>query len=143
MDPDCMYCTKNQKLKDLMIEVCDLKVSTLYLHRDQTYKGRSIVTFKGHKNELFDIDEEDLKDYIIDIKNVAFALKKAFGADKINCGAMGDRLPHYHMHIFPKYKDGFTWGGQFNTNPPPANKVTLNEAEYDAMIVKLKEILKK
>lgn len=33
MDNNCLYCTKNHKLQDLMIEVCKLSVSTLYLLR--------------------------------------------------------------------------------------------------------------
>lgn len=35
MSSDCFYCKKDKALKHLMIEICSLKVSTLYLFRDR------------------------------------------------------------------------------------------------------------
>ena len=42
------------------------------------------------------------------------------------------------MHLVPKYKDEFEWGGVFEMNP---QKVFLTDAEYDEMIAKIKENL--
>ena len=49
---DCFYCTKDERLDSLMMEVCELSASTLYLFKDQTYKGRCIVACKEHKREI-------------------------------------------------------------------------------------------
>ena len=50
---DCFYCENGEKLNSLMIEVCKLDYSTVYLNRDQKHKGRCIVMFKDHKTEYF------------------------------------------------------------------------------------------
>ena len=39
------------------------------------------------------------------------------------------------MHLCPKYKDGFEWGGTFEMNPC---KTFLTDAEYQEMINKIK-----
>ncbi len=35
-DNDCFYCVKDSRLTDLMIKVCDLEASTLYMFKEQT-----------------------------------------------------------------------------------------------------------
>ena len=42
------------------------------------------------------------------------------------------------MHLVPKYRDGFEWGGVFAMNP---GKVFLSDAEYADMIEKIKAAL--
>jgi hypothetical protein len=44
------------------------------------------------------------------------------------------------MHIVPKYKDGYGFGGVFEMNP---QKVALSDAEYAAIIEKITVALKK
>jgi hypothetical protein len=39
------------------------------------------------------------------------------------------------MHLCPKYKDGYEWGGTFEMNPA---KTLLTDAEYQEMIEKIK-----
>lgn len=134
----CFYCEKDQRLNDLMIEICQLGVSTLYLFREQTHKGRCIVAYNKHVNELFELDEKELELYMKDVTKAASAIKKAFSADKINYGAYSDKLPHLHFHLVPKYEDGYSWGSTFEMNP---NKTLLGEEEYKAIISHIKENL--
>ena len=43
-DPkDCLYCTNNETLHNLMIEICHLRVSRAFLFKEQTYHGRCLV----------------------------------------------------------------------------------------------------
>ena len=45
---ECFYCEKdNEKRKALMLDVCELPYSIVYLFRDQKNKGRCVVAFKG------------------------------------------------------------------------------------------------
>ena len=71
---------------------------------------------------------------------MAKALHLAFSPDKINYGAYGDTGCHLHVHLVPKYRDGYEWGGVFEMNP---GKVTLSDEEYSAMIDKIKDALAK
>ena len=56
---ECFYCEKdNEKRKALMLDVCELPYSIVYLFRDQKNKGRCVVAFKGHKTEYFQLTPE-------------------------------------------------------------------------------------
>jgi diadenosine tetraphosphate (Ap4A) HIT family hydrolase len=138
-DQTCFYCVQDQRLNDLMIEICELTASTLYLFREQTYRGRCIVAYKGHVNELFELTAEERNLFMADVAKAATAIKKAFSADKINYGAYSDKLPHLHFHLVPKYQDGPSWGSTFAMSPE--DKVLLQEAEYTQLIQKIKENL--
>ena len=51
---------KDQRLHDLMIELAPLQVSTLYLFREQTYRGRCLVAYRAHVNELYELPPDEL-----------------------------------------------------------------------------------
>lgn len=130
-DP-CNYCSNDSRLKDLMIEVAELDASVLYLFREQTYRGRCIVAYKGaHKRELFELSPDERRRFMEDVARVAAAVQKAFNPQKINYGAYGDKMPHVHFHIVPKYTDAPKWGGTFDMMPE--EKVFLSQEQYDAI----------
>lgn len=138
-DENCFYCSKNQDLDNLMIKICDLKASTVYLFKEQTYKGRCNVVFKEHKSEIIDLTPEELADYMSDVAKTASAIQAAFGPNKINYGAFADTMKHLHFHIVPKYEGGPSWGKTFDMMPE--NKVLLSEEEYTDVIHKIKNNL--
>ncbi|GHV15609.1 HIT family protein [Bacteroidia bacterium] len=139
MNNDCLYCNKNQTQKDLMIEICDLKVSTVFLFREQTYHGRCIVAYKDHATELYELEGEALLAYMEDVNKVAKVMKELFNPVKVNYGAYSDKLPHLHFHLIPKYPDGPDFGGTFTMNP---QKVYLSDEEYKEMVISIKSKLK-
>jgi diadenosine tetraphosphate (Ap4A) HIT family hydrolase len=65
--PDCLYCRKDQRLNDLMIEIAPLGVSTLYLFKEQTYRGRCVVAYRDHVNELFELSDPELALFTKDV----------------------------------------------------------------------------
>lgn len=134
--PDCFYCRKDQRLHDLMIEITPLKVSTLYLFKEQTYRGRCVVAYRSHVNELFELPDTELALFTQDVANAARAMKNSLGAAKINYGAYSDKLPHLHMHLVPKYQDGPGWGTTFTMMPDPKQFLTAEEST--ALISKIK-----
>ena len=134
--PDCLYCRKDQRLHDLMIEIAPLRVSTLYLFKEQTHRGRCVVAYRAHVNELFELADDELASFMQDVARAAKAIKQACGPGKINYGAYSDKLPHLHMHLVPKYEGGVAWGSPFEMMP--ANKQLLSEAEYRSLISSIK-----
>lgn len=134
VNKDCVYCNEDGRREKLMIEICKLDTSTVYLFREQTYRGRCNVVFDGHRKELFDLSKEELSAFMIDVSRVAQAVTRAFSPDKLNYGAFGDTMPHLHMHVVPKYKDKENWGSTFVMNPA---QVYPSEEEYSAMIDKI------
>jgi len=132
---DCMYCMEDERRDHLMIEIGNLDVSTVFLFKEQTYRGRCNVVYKGHVKELFHLNEQESASFIHDVNRVAEALDKIFEPNKINYGAYGDTLHHLHMHIVPKYEGKENWGSTFEMN---LGKTYLTENEYNEMIEKIK-----
>jgi ATP adenylyltransferase len=128
---DCLYCRKDQRLHDLMIELAPLSVSTLYLFKEQTYRGRCVVAYRDHVNELYELPEPELAKFMQDVARAARAMRTTLGAAKINYGAYSDKLPHLHVHLVPKYVDGPSWGTTFTMMPDP--KVLLSAEDYTAL----------
>ncbi len=137
--PDCLYCRKDQRLHDLMIALAPLRVSTLYLFKEQTHRGRCVVAANAHVNELFELPDADLAPFAQDVAQAARAIKAATGANKINYGAYSDKLPHLHVHLVPKYEGGAAWGTTFTMMPDP--KQLLTAAEYADLGAKIRAAL--
>ena len=137
-DANCAYCAGGELLDKFGIKICDLDVSQLILFKEQSKPGRVIVAYKDHVSEIVNISEEERNRFMADVVKAANAIHKAFNPNKVNYGAYGDTGCHLHMHLVPKYKDGFEWGGVFEMNP---DKVYLTEAEYAEMIEKIKACL--
>ena len=135
---ECLYCQNNDTLNQLMIKICDLEVSQLFLFKEQSYSGRCNVVYKDHGIELYELSDEQRNAYMRDVARVAKAISTAFNPTKINYGAYSDTLSHLHMHIAAKYKDGYGFGSVFEMNP---QKTYLSEAEYDKVIEKIKSNL--
>ena len=59
-DPkECLYCQNNETLHNLMIEIAQLSVSRVFLFKEQTYRGRCLVSYKDHVNDLNELSDED------------------------------------------------------------------------------------
>lgn len=137
-DTNCGYCMRGDLLDKFGIYICDLRVSSLILFKEQSKPGRVIVAYKDHVSEIVDISDEERNLFFADVNQAASALHKAFHPDKVNYGAYGDTGCHLHMHLVPKYAGGDEWGGIFQMNP---GKVYLTDEEYAEMIAKIRENL--
>lgn len=135
---DCLYCQNNETLHNLMIEICHLRVSRLFLFKEQTYRGRCLVAYDHHVNDLNELSDEERNAFMADVAQATRAMQKAFSPEKINYGAYSDKLCHLHFHLAPKYVDGPDYGGTFQMNP---GKVYLSDAEYAQLIESVKSCL--
>lgn len=137
-DSNCGYCMRGELLDKFGIMICELRVSTLILFKEQSHKGRCIVAYKDHVSELVDISAEERALFMEDIAQASNAIHKAFGPKKVNYGAYGDTGCHLHMHLVPKYEDEFEWGDVFAMNP---GIKYLSDEEYASMIEEIKKNL--
>ena len=129
---DCFYCARDERLFRVSIETCRLEASTLYLFREQTYRGRCVVALDAHETELFYLDRDALQRFTRDVARAAAALQRAFEPDKINYAIYGDLAPHLHYHVVPKYRGGPSWGEPFALHPPAQRN--LPEDDYGQII---------
>lgn len=135
---ECLYCQNNETLHRLMIKIGTLEVSELFLFKEQSHPGRCNVVYKDHGIEFHELSDEQRNAFMRDVAKVAKAIAAVFNPDKINYGAYADTLSHLHMHIVPKYKDGYGFGSVFEMNP---QKVALSDDEYAAIIARIETAL--
>lgn len=134
-DQNCGYCMRGELLDAFGIYICDLRVSSLILFKEQSHPGRCIVAYKEHVSELVDISEEERAAFMEDVAQASKAIHAAFRPQKVNYGAYGDTGCHLHMHLVPKYTDEFEWGDVFAMNP---QRTYLEEKQYEEIIEKIK-----
>ncbi|GMO56873.1 MAG: HIT family protein [Treponemataceae bacterium] len=133
---ECKYC---RKVVDVAEKVADLTASTLYLTKDQSYKGRCILAFSDHKSEPFQLTESEWQSFTADMRHAAKALSEAFHPAKINYGAVGDTYPHLHFHLVPKYENGKSWNTLFDMQFSPER--TVPDAEFERTIEEIRKHL--
>jgi len=104
--------------------------------------GKCHVISKKHYVELFDMPDEDMLNFMIDVKKAGIALKKVSGAVKINYEIHGNTVPHLHVHLFPRYVDDKFPGGPIEYNmiePSPYG----SEKEFEKFVSTMRIELEK
>jgi diadenosine tetraphosphate (Ap4A) HIT family hydrolase len=132
----CRYC---HRTTDIVEIVADLEVCTLFITKDQAYRGRCILALKDHKTEVFQMNAAEMEAFGRDMAKASKASYDTVSPDKINYAAFGDTYPHVHFHLVPKYKDGKSWGKPFELAEDPAGKVSA--AELQELITRIKSKL--
>ena len=112
-DKNCKYCMLTSEVTSMLEKITDLEVTTLFIRKDQSYNGRCVLSLKSHKTEFFQLSPEEQQAYARDLSRTTKAMYDAFSPDKLNYGVFGDTVPHFHLHLVPKYKGGKDWGGTF------------------------------
>ena len=103
---DCIFC------KIVAGEIPAQKVyeddnALAFLDVSPTAQGHTLVIPKKHFENIFDIDDDDLKELAVAIKKVSNLIKKNLGATGINImnnnGVDAHQaVPHLHFHIIPR-----------------------------------------
>ena len=137
---DCMYCKKDSRLDELMLEVIKLEICTVYLYREISYPGRCVLALNRHVHKLTEISNQERNGLLQDVTLVASAIGKLYQPDNINYLILGDKSPHLHIHIVPKYEKGKDWGCIFQMMPAQPIKPTGDES-YSKQISLLRQEL--
>ncbi len=140
MDMNCAYCAKGDLVAKFGYEICELPGSTVYLFKEQSHPGRCILASKRHVSEIVELTAEERDAYFADVATVAKALHELYHPDKINYGMYGDTGHHMHMHLVPKMKDGFEWGGIFAMDP---DRNKLNDEQCEEVAAKIRAQIQK
>ena len=90
-------------------------------------KGHTLIIPKNHKENVYDLSEEEASNLFKVVPKIASALKESFGPVGMNLlnnnGApAGQSVFHFHLHFIPRYDqtDGFraTWMTKEKTFTP-------------------------
>jgi len=102
-----MICKRIEAIKKNTNEqfICELDTCYVVLGDSQFYKGYSLLLSKDHKTELHQLKESIKLQYLKEMSVVAQAIQMVFSPIKLNYELLGNRHPHLHWHIFPRYED--------------------------------------
>lgn len=139
--PGCFYCEQDDDFCKVLYKICDLRVSTVFLCRDQTLPGRCTIMYREHVEELFEIPKADRDAFMDDVCTLASTIQTLFSPDKINYAIYGDGVKHVHFTICPKYRGKLGFGGPFVLFPEEKDLVCLSDAGYAERIALMKEKL--
>lgn len=108
-DDNCIFCK---------LACGDIPTSTLYeddrfrviLDAGPATKGHALILPKDHYANIFEIDDETLRDLIVLGKKLATVMKERLGCDGVNLvqnngEVAGQTVFHFHLHVIPRYKD--------------------------------------
>jgi diadenosine tetraphosphate (Ap4A) HIT family hydrolase len=99
----CRICDGLWPVPDHRIGDCGR--TTAYLHEDQFFPGWTVLVFKRHATELFQLTREERSEVIEEVNRMAMALAAEFNPVKVNYGLLGNQLPHIHWHVVPRLAD--------------------------------------
>jgi ATP adenylyltransferase len=136
----CPLCLPRPDDSDHWIKVCKLSVSTLYLDRNQTYRGHcQLIHDSSHVVGLENLPEPELLRLMTDLHRAAGAISRTCRPDLMNYASMGNVVPHLHWHLVPRYRNDPRWGTPIYTSDPADMRVTrLTEDEYRSLVCSMK-----
>ncbi len=91
--------------------VAALSVSSLYLVKNQTYRGQCVLIFDLHHAARPDqLSATEWHAFCTDLFEAQNAVMRTVRADHLNLESLGNVIPHLHWHIVPRYWDDPRWG---------------------------------
>ncbi|HEX6994544.1 MAG TPA: HIT family protein [Gammaproteobacteria bacterium] len=120
-----------------------LSASSLYLERNQTYRGHCVLICDlGHVTRIDQLSEEQWVAMARDLRAAESAIYRAFRPDHMNVESLGNVMPHLHWHIVPRYKNDGRWGAPiWTTSLVEMPRKTLDESECSALASKIREAM--
>jgi diadenosine tetraphosphate (Ap4A) HIT family hydrolase len=123
--------------------VAPLSVSSLYLAKNQTYRGQCSLIFDlRHVARPDQLTASEWSAFCADLFAAQLAVIAVTQPDHINVESLGNVVPHLHWHIIPRYVGDPRWGMPIWTTPLSAMAETrLEPAEREALLRQLRDAL--
>jgi diadenosine tetraphosphate (Ap4A) HIT family hydrolase len=124
-------------------KVASLSISTLYLHKVQTYRGYSLLVYDGaHATRLDQLPQGAAAAFMSDLHRAQSAIVAVLEPDHVNVELLGNAIPHLHWHIVPRYREDPRWGQPiWMTDELSMPKIFLPESIRASLISRLRSAL--
>jgi diadenosine tetraphosphate (Ap4A) HIT family hydrolase len=108
---DCPLDAPRPDSNDYWDFVAALSVSSLYLSRNQTYRGHCQLIFDPrHVARVDQLSADEWRALAADLFKAQAAIMRTVRADHLNVESLGNVVPHVHWHIVPRYRGDPRWG---------------------------------
>ncbi len=115
--------------------------------------GHSLVIPKKHVASLFELNDNEMKEFMSLAQKTARLLAKVFETDSFNWSiqerpAAGQSVPHLHMHVMPRKNGDLKYPGEwhvklneefYSSNIDSRNRPKLSTEEIIAVVSQLKK----
>lgn len=124
--------------------VGQLTVSSLYLSKNQTYRGQCQLIFDPrHVARLDQLSRPEWMSLASDLYTAQEAVMQTVRPDHVNVELLGNVVPHLHWHIIPRYVGDPKWGVPIWQAPLDTMPDTrLPDAERNELLAVLKRALR-
>src|SRR5215510_1116533 len=124
--------------------VAPLSVSSLYLAKNQTYRGQCVLIFDlRHAARPDQLSPSEWTAFSADLYAAQAAVIAVVNPDHINVESLGNVVPHLHWHIIPRYVGDARWGMPIWTTPVSAMADTrLDPDDRKALLEQLRAMLR-
>ena len=129
---ECIFCKiVNGEVPSYQIYENDNFLAFLDIH--PLNKGHTLIIPKKHYRWVWDVKEE----YSAITNKIANALKKAFQTDYVQLIAIGNEVPHAHLHLIPRFDND-----DHGVLPDPKNIKDIKKEEMKEITKQIKHELK-
>jgi methyltransferase (TIGR00027 family) len=120
-----------------------LSVSSLYLTKNQTYRGQCQLIFDSrHVARLDQLSQAEWTSFAADLFTAQQAVTRVVSPDHVNIESLGNVVPHLHWHIIPRYVGDPMWGAPVWRVPLDSMADTrLPDEERAALLAQLRKAL--
>jgi len=141
--PACALCQPRPDESEQWIRIGTLSIATLYLDRNQTYRGHSQLVFDPrHAEGLERLQPDEYTRLMTDLSVAARAISAACRPDLMNYASLGNVVRHVHWHLVPRYRTDPRWGAPIYTSDLADMRQTrLADAEYRRIVADIREHL--
>jgi diadenosine tetraphosphate (Ap4A) HIT family hydrolase len=138
----CPLCS-GRRSTDFHWFVRALRLSSLYLTREQAYRGSCALILDGrHANYISELTPDEWSQVAQDLRDSEHAILRVFASDHINIECLGNTVPHLHWALLPRYKNDGRWGQPiWTTVRSDMKQEFLAEDEYAGYARRLREAL--
>ena len=132
----CPFCGERSDESEFWSKVTTLSVSTLYLHKFQTYRGYAVLVFDPrHVTRPGELDATEWTSFCADLHLAQAAVERVTKPTHMNLASLGNQVPHLHWHIIPRYEDGVRWGGPIWTTSEAEMEIRhLSDEEHRGLV---------
>ena len=136
---NCPFDAPRAASTDSWEQIASLDVSTLYLAKNQAYRGHCILVLDlRHATRPDQLSAAEWNRFSADLHRAESAVVHAVKPDHINIASLGNVMPHLHWHIIPRYRADPRWGAPIW---PEEAQHRLTVADEDALIGLLRQLL--
>ena len=139
---NCPLCAliQSEAADEFTFVVANLRLSRLYLSKNQFVRGYCSLVCTNHVREPYELSAEERALFFGDMMRAGQALERAFNSVKMNFQLLGNKVPHLHAHLVPRY-----YGDPAPSRPidPGAQVITLTAQEYEERIRVISTALEK